>query len=143
MIEQIQFNGPAANYLAWQSFADKFGTFTDWFDGQDCYMADGIHILNQSGAEIVYVNFWACGKGVDLSTHNHANDPSPLAPAFAEVHWVIDGIAEVEAESLEDAEKIVNDRLSDFVSSNPDIEQEMGAKAIQGKGYLPGSEESD
>ena len=43
------------------------------------------------------------------------------------VHWVIDGIAEVEAESLEDAEKIVNDRLSNFVSSNPDIEQEMGA----------------
>jgi hypothetical protein len=58
------------------------------------------------------------------------------------VHWVIDGIAEVEAESLEDAEKIVNDRLSNFVSSNPDIEQEMGAKAIQGKGYLPGSDEN-
>ena len=32
------------------------------------------------------------------------------------VHWVIDGIAEVEAESLEDAEKIVNERLSDFNS---------------------------
>ena len=58
------------------------------------------------------------------------------------VHWVIDGIAEVEAQTLEDAEKIVNDRLSDFVSSNPDIEQEMGAKAIQGKGYLPGSDEN-
>ena len=58
------------------------------------------------------------------------------------VHWVIDGIAEVEAESLEDAEKIVNDRLSNFVSSNPDIEQEMGAKAIQGKGYSPGSDEN-
>ena len=89
-IDQMQFNGPDANFLGWQSFADKFGTFTDWFDGQDCYMADGIHLLDQSGAEIVYVNFWACGKGVDLSTHNHANDPSPLAPAFAEVHWVID-----------------------------------------------------
>jgi hypothetical protein len=58
------------------------------------------------------------------------------------VQWVSDGIAEVEAESLEDAEKIVNDRLSNFVSSNPDIEQEMGAKAIQGKGYLPGSDEN-
>ena len=57
------------------------------------------------------------------------------------VHWVIDGIAEVEAESLEDAEKIVNKRLSDFVGSNPDLEKNMGAKAIQGKGYLPGSEE--
>ena len=57
------------------------------------------------------------------------------------VHWVIDGIAEVEANSLEEAEKIVNERLSDFVTSNPDLEKEMGAKAIQGKGYLPGSEE--
>ena len=57
------------------------------------------------------------------------------------VHWVIDGIAEVEAESLEDAENKVNEKLSDFVSSNPDIEEKMGAKAIQGKGYLPGSEE--
>ena len=57
------------------------------------------------------------------------------------VHWVIDGIAEVEAESLEDAEKKVNEKLSDFVGSNPDLEKKMGAKAIQGKGYLPGSEE--
>ena len=57
------------------------------------------------------------------------------------VHWVIDGIAEVEADSTEDAEKIVNKKLADFVSSNPDIEQKMGAKAIQGKGYLPGSGE--
>ena len=59
------------------------------------------------------------------------------------VHWVIDGIAEVEADGLEDAEKIVNETLSDFVKKNPDIEQKMGAKAIQGKGYLPGSEESN
>ena len=59
------------------------------------------------------------------------------------VHWVIDGIAEVEADGLEDAEKIVNEKLSDFVKNNPDIEQKMGAKAIQGKGYLPGSEEGD
>ena len=59
------------------------------------------------------------------------------------VHWVIDGIAEVEADGLEDAEKIVNDKLSEFVRNNPDIEQKMGAKAIQGKGYLPGSEESN
>ena len=59
------------------------------------------------------------------------------------VHWVIDGIAEVEADGLEDAEKMVNKKLSEFVKNNPDIEQKMGAKAIQGKGYLPGSEESN
>ena len=59
------------------------------------------------------------------------------------VHWVIDGIAELEADSLEDAENIVNKKLSDFVKNNPDIEKKMGAKAIQGKGYLPGSDEGD
>ena len=58
------------------------------------------------------------------------------------VHWVIDGIAEVEAETLEDAESIVNETLSEFVCNNPEIEKKMGAKAIQGKGYLPGSEEN-
>ena len=58
------------------------------------------------------------------------------------VHWVIDGIAEIEADSLEDAEKIVNEKLADFVSSNPDLEDELGANAIQGKGYLPGSGEN-
>ena len=57
------------------------------------------------------------------------------------VHWVIDGIAEIEAESLEDAEKIVNEKLANFVSTNPDLEDKMGANAIQGKGYLPGSGE--
>ena len=57
------------------------------------------------------------------------------------VHWVIDGIAELEADSLEDAEKIVNEKLAEFVSNNPDLKEKMGAKAIQGKGYLPGSGE--
>ena len=57
------------------------------------------------------------------------------------VHWVIDGIAEVEAVDLEDAEKVVNQKLADFVSNNPELEDKMGAKAIQGKGYLPGSGE--
>ena len=58
------------------------------------------------------------------------------------VHWVIDGIAEVEADTLEDAERIVNETLSEFVSNNPEMEKKMGANAIQGKGYLPGSEEN-
>jgi CRISPR/Cas system-associated protein Cas7 (RAMP superfamily) len=57
------------------------------------------------------------------------------------VHWVIDGIAEIEAETIEEAEKIINKKLSDFVNNNPEIEEKMGAKAIQGKGYLPGYEE--
>ena len=51
------------------------------------------------------------------------------------VHWVIDGIAEVEAESLEDAEKIVNETVR-FRGNNPDIEEKW-CKRNSGKGFLP------
>ena len=57
------------------------------------------------------------------------------------VHWVIDGIAEIEAKDLEQAEAKVNKKLEKIVSDNPILEKELGAKAIQGKGYLPGSNE--
>ncbi len=57
------------------------------------------------------------------------------------VHWVIDGIAEIEANDLEQAEKKINKKLEKIVSDNPVLEDELGAKAIQGKGYLPGSDE--
>ena len=57
------------------------------------------------------------------------------------VHWVIDGIAEIEAETIEEAELVVNNKLEEFVSDNPSLSEDLGAKAIQGKGYLPGSDE--
>ena len=87
-MSQCQFIGPGAGSLDWLSFEEKFGEFIDAFNGLDCHMANGFHLLDAEGSEVVYVNFWTCGKGVDLSTHNHAQDPSPLGPAFAEVHWV-------------------------------------------------------
>ena len=57
------------------------------------------------------------------------------------VHWVIDGIAEIEAKDLEQAEAKINKKLEKIVSDNPVLEEQLGAKAIQGKGYLPGSDE--
>jgi hypothetical protein len=87
-MDQLVFAGPRDEVFRWQSFEDKFGAFTDTFDGADAHIVPGFHLLDATGAEIAYVHFWTAGKGVDLSTHNHANDPSPLAPAFAEVHWV-------------------------------------------------------
>jgi hypothetical protein len=87
-MDQLVFAGPRDEVFRWQSFEDKFGGFTDIFDGADAHIVPGFHLLDTTGAEIAYVHFWTAGKGVDLSTHNHANDPSPLAPAFAEVHWV-------------------------------------------------------
>ena len=59
------------------------------------------------------------------------------------VHWVIDGIAEIEANDLEQAEEKINKKLEKIVFDNPVLEDELGAKAIQGKGYLPGSSEKN
>ena len=58
------------------------------------------------------------------------------------VHWIIDGIAEMEANSLEEAEQIVDQHLNAVVVKNVELTQKLGAKSIQGKAYLPGSDET-
>ena len=58
------------------------------------------------------------------------------------VHWIIDGVAEIEAETPEDAERLVENQLSKFMGKNPSISDELGARAIQGKAYLPGSDDN-
>ena len=57
------------------------------------------------------------------------------------VHWIIDGVAELEAESLEAAEAQVDELLRQVAASNPILVETLGARAIQGKAYLPGSED--
>ena len=88
-MSQLVFQGERDDCLTWRTFEERFSGVTDFFDDKDCYMADGFHLLDEGGRELVYVNPWTCGKGVDLSTHNHGHPPSDLAPAFAEVHWVL------------------------------------------------------
>ena len=88
-MDQLRFDGAKSEALKWYSFEEKFGRFTGFFDGKDCHMMDGLHLIEESGVEFTYVNFWTCGQGVNLSAHNHAGDPSDMMPAFAEVHWVI------------------------------------------------------
>jgi hypothetical protein len=87
-MEDLVFEGPHPDIFTWQSFHVLFGRFTNFFEGAEAYMVPGFHLVDEDGTEIVYVHFWTAGKGVDLSTHNHGNNPSPQAPAFAEVHWV-------------------------------------------------------
>ena len=58
------------------------------------------------------------------------------------VHWIIDGIAEMEANTLEEAEQIVDQHLNAVVVKNVELTQKLGAKSIQGKAYLPGSDET-
>ncbi len=87
-MDEITMQGPNAEAFQWQTFEAKFGGFTDIFNGDDAYMSGGFHLLDDDGTEITYVNLWTAGKGVNLSTHNHGGEPSPVSPAFAEVHWV-------------------------------------------------------
>ncbi len=88
-MEQLGFSGPQAEVLKWQTFEQLYGAFMDYFNGMDCYIGPGFHLVDASGTEITYINIWTAGKGVDMSTHNHAQDPSPQFPAFAETHWTI------------------------------------------------------
>ena len=57
------------------------------------------------------------------------------------VHWIIDGIAEIEATSLEDAEQIVDQHLNAVILKNEELTEKLGAKSIQGKAYFPGHKE--
>lgn len=57
------------------------------------------------------------------------------------VHWIIDGVAELEMDSLEAAEAHVDEVLRKVIGENPVLVEKIGARAIQGKAYLPGSED--
>ena len=57
------------------------------------------------------------------------------------VHWIIDGIAEMDVESMEEAEKKVDEVLRAVIARNKELVELLGARAIQGKAYLPGSED--
>ena len=58
------------------------------------------------------------------------------------VHWIIDGIAEIDASNLADAEAIVDQHLNAIIVKNPELTKKLGAKSIQGKAYLPGLQEN-
>ncbi|MEC7588256.1 MAG: translation initiation factor IF-2 [Pseudomonadota bacterium] len=57
------------------------------------------------------------------------------------VHWIIDGIAEMDVETLEEAEQKVDEVLRAVIAKNKEFVELLGARAIQGKAYLPGSED--
>ena len=57
------------------------------------------------------------------------------------VHWIVDGIAEMDVETLEEAEQKVDEVLRAVIADNKELVELLGARAIQGKAYLPGSED--
>ena len=50
-----------------------------------------------------------------------------------EVHWLIDGVMAVEAETAEQAEKLVAEQLTQLVKKTPELKDKFGANAIQGQ----------
>ena len=57
------------------------------------------------------------------------------------VHWLIDGLVEIEANDTDAAEKIIKEKIESFVENNAFFFKEIGAKAVQGQAYLPGNDE--
>ena len=57
------------------------------------------------------------------------------------VHWLIDGLIEIEAADTETAEKLIKEKIEMFVSKNAPFFRDVGAKAVQGQAYLPGNDE--
>ncbi len=58
------------------------------------------------------------------------------------VHWIIDGIAEIDAKSKTEAEKIVQEGLENYVKESDVLMNKFVAKSIQGTAYEPGSDEN-
>ena len=57
------------------------------------------------------------------------------------VHWIIDGVAEMDVATPEEAEQKVDETLRALIAENKELFETLGARAIQGKAYLPGSED--
>ena len=57
------------------------------------------------------------------------------------VHWLIDGLIEVNTTDLETAENLIKNKIESFIKENAKFFEEVGAKAVQGQAYLNGSDE--
>ena len=59
------------------------------------------------------------------------------------VHWLIDGLVEIDANDLNTAESIIKSKIESFIKDNAKFFEDVGAKAVQGQAYLPGSDEKN
>ena len=60
-----------------------------------------------------------------------------------DVHWLVDGIMSVEADTPEQAEKLVAEQLTALIEKTPELTTTFGAKAIQGRALNKDGEEAD
>ena len=59
------------------------------------------------------------------------------------VHWLIDGLIEIDANDVNTAESIIKNKIENFIKDNTKFFEDVGAKAVQGQAYLPGSDEKN
>ena len=59
------------------------------------------------------------------------------------VHWLIDGLIEIDANDVDTAENIIKNKIENFIKANTNFFEDVGAKAVQGQAYLPGSDEKE
>ena len=59
------------------------------------------------------------------------------------VHWLIDGLIEIDANDVDTAENLIKNKIESFIKDNAHFFEEIGAKAVQGQAYLPGSDEKN
>ena len=59
------------------------------------------------------------------------------------VHWLIDGLVEINADDVNTAESIIKNKIESFIKDNAKFFEDVGAKAVQGQAYLPGSDENN
>ena len=59
------------------------------------------------------------------------------------VHWLIDGLVELDANDVDTAENIIKNKIENFIKDNTKFFEDVGAKAVQGQAYLPGSDENN
>ena len=57
------------------------------------------------------------------------------------VHWLIDGLVEIDANDIDTAENLIKTKIENFIKDNAKFFEDVGAKAVQGQAYLPGSDE--
>ena len=56
------------------------------------------------------------------------------------VHWIVDGVMEVDADTNEAAEAIADEKLRRFINAHPEMTENLGATAIQGHAVPDGDE---
>ena len=56
------------------------------------------------------------------------------------VHWIIDGVMEIDANTNEAAEALADEKLRGFINAHPELTEKLGATAIQGHAISDGDE---